>query len=94
MVAWSGAGSHPGIVIELSLPLTDRRQPCADACLSKSGRAAPASSDKFAEFCEAKLGKLNEVQNWVAQYKQFWEHKLDALDNYLNKTQKNSKKKN
>ena len=44
-------------------------------------------------FCEAKLSKLNEVQTWVVQYKQFWEQKLDALDNYLNKTHKNPKKK-
>src|SRR3569833_3574334 len=43
-------------------------------------------------YCEAKLDKLNEVQNWVAQYKEFWEHKLDALDRYLAKTQtKNTK---
>ena len=39
-------------------------------------------------FCEAKLSKLNEVETWVSQYKQFWEHKLDALDIYLKKAQK------
>jgi DNA-binding transcriptional ArsR family regulator len=35
-------------------------------------------------YCEAKLGKLNEVSDWVAQYKKFWNTKLDALENYLN----------
>jgi DNA-binding transcriptional ArsR family regulator len=34
-------------------------------------------------YCEAKLQKLNEVSDWVEQYKQFWNAKLDALENYL-----------
>ena len=33
--------------------------------------------------CEAKLQKLNEVSDWVEQYKKFWETKLDALEVYL-----------
>ncbi len=36
-------------------------------------------------FCEAKLEKLNEVSEWVEQYRKFWTLKLDALENYLNK---------
>ena len=35
-------------------------------------------------ICEAKLEKLREVNEWVAQYKQFWAQKLDALESYLN----------
>lgn len=35
-------------------------------------------------ICEAKLEKLREVNEWVAQYKQFWIQKLDALESYLN----------
>lgn len=38
-------------------------------------------------ICEAKLQKLNEVNEWVAQYKQFWESKFDALELYLQKLQ-------
>jgi DNA-binding transcriptional ArsR family regulator len=38
-------------------------------------------------FCEAKLQKLNEVSVWVDQYKEFWNKKLDALENYLNELQ-------
>jgi len=34
--------------------------------------------------CEAKLEKLNEVNVWVAQYREFWTKKLDALEDYLN----------
>lgn len=42
-------------------------------------------------YCEAKLDKLNEVAEWVDQYKQFWESKLDALETYLKKIQKKKK---
>lgn len=37
-------------------------------------------------ICEVKLEKLSEVNEWVAQYKQFWTQKLDDLENYLNTT--------
>jgi DNA-binding transcriptional ArsR family regulator len=42
-------------------------------------------------YCTAKLGKLSEVNAWIAQYKQFWEGKLDALEQYLDKIQKENK---
>jgi len=47
-------------------------------------------------FCEAKLEKLSEVNEWVAQYRQFWENKLDALEAYLQtlQTENNSPSKN
>jgi DNA-binding transcriptional ArsR family regulator len=38
-------------------------------------------------FCEAKLDKLSEVNDWVNQYKQFWNEKFDSLENYLNELQ-------
>ena len=38
-------------------------------------------------FCEAQLEKLSEVNDWVAQYKQFWEQKMDALEAYLQEIQ-------
>jgi DNA-binding transcriptional ArsR family regulator len=41
--------------------------------------------------CEARLEKLNEVSHWVEQYKEFWNMKLDALDDYLQKIQKKKK---
>jgi len=34
-------------------------------------------------YCEAKLQKLNEVSEWVEQYRTFWNNKLDALENFL-----------
>ena len=42
-------------------------------------------------YCEAKLDQLHEVSEWIEQYKAFWESKLDALEVYLNKVQKNKK---
>jgi DNA-binding transcriptional ArsR family regulator len=44
-------------------------------------------------FCEAKLDALREVSNWVDQYRQFWNAKLNSLDKYLNEVQLNNKTK-
>jgi len=40
-------------------------------------------------YCEVKFDKLNEVSVWIDQYKQYWELKLDSMEKYLNKLQKN-----
>jgi DNA-binding transcriptional ArsR family regulator len=42
-------------------------------------------------FCEAKLDKLGEVSDWIGQYRQFWESKLDSLELYLHKLQNDKK---
>jgi len=42
-------------------------------------------------YCEAKLQKLNEVSEWIEQYRVFWTKKLDALENFL-KTETKTKK--
>ena len=42
-------------------------------------------------YCEAKLEKLNEVADWVNQYRKYWDNKLDSLENYLAKIQKKKK---
>lgn len=34
-------------------------------------------------YCEARLQKLNEVSQWVEQYRVFWNNKLDALEDFL-----------
>lgn len=39
-------------------------------------------------ICEAKLEKLSEVAQWVEQYRQHWESKLDSLEQYLQKVKK------
>ncbi len=35
--------------------------------------------------------KMKEVSDWVSQYQQLWEKKLDSLENYLAKIQKKKK---
>src|ERR1700752_397922 len=42
-------------------------------------------------YCEARLKKLEDVSNWVEQYKKFWNEKLDSLEMYLNEMQKKDK---
>ena len=43
-------------------------------------------------YCTAKLEKLNEVSEWVEQYRKIWESRLDALEVYLEKLQMEGKK--
>jgi DNA-binding transcriptional ArsR family regulator len=42
-------------------------------------------------YYEAKLAKLNEVSDWIDQYRKFWNAKLDSLEEYLNKLQAENK---
>jgi len=50
---------------------------CGLLSLRKNGRE---------RYCEAKLNRLNEVSQWVEQYKAYWNTKLDALERYLEQT--------
>jgi DNA-binding transcriptional ArsR family regulator len=34
-------------------------------------------------YCEARLQQLNEVSQWIEQYRAFWNQKLDALEQFL-----------
>ena len=43
-------------------------------------------------YCEAKLEKLNEVSDWVEQYRKIWTARLDNLENYLAELHTKSKK--
>jgi DNA-binding transcriptional ArsR family regulator len=45
-------------------------------------------------YCEAKLEKLNEVSDWVEQYRKIWESRFDALDEYLQQLQAKPKADN
>lgn len=45
-------------------------------------------------YCEARLQKLQEVANWLDQYRRFWEERLDALEDYLKELQNKNKKQN
>jgi len=45
-------------------------------------------------YCEANFNKLNEVADWVEQYRKFWTSKLDALGDFLDKEATEQKQKN
>lgn len=38
-------------------------------------------------YCEAQFERLNEVTDWVNQYRKYWDKKFDSLENYLAKIQ-------
>ena len=42
-------------------------------------------------YCQVKLEPMKEVSDWAGQYRQHWEKRLDSLDNYLDKLQKQRK---
>jgi DNA-binding transcriptional ArsR family regulator len=39
-------------------------------------------------YVEAKFDKLNEVTDWIEQYRQLWEARFDRLDDVLEKMKK------
>ena len=43
-------------------------------------------------YCEAKLQQLNEVSDWIEQYRKLWEVRFDALDNLLDRLKTKNKK--
>ena len=43
-------------------------------------------------YCEARMEKLKEVDQWVNQYRAFWTQKLHALGVYLKEDSKGQKK--
>ena len=44
-------------------------------------------------FCESKLEKLEEVSDWVGQYREMWTARLDSLETYLDEIQSKKEKK-
>ena len=34
-------------------------------------------------FCEADLSKLGEVAEWIVQYRQHWENRLNKMEKYI-----------
>ncbi len=39
-------------------------------------------------YCEVQIQKLNEVSEWVQQYREWWSQSMDSLDAYLQEVQK------
>lgn len=42
--------------------------------------------------CHLNTEPLKDVDNWLEQYRQLWEERLDRLDNYLQELQADQKK--
>ena len=57
---------------------------CGLVVIKKTGRE---------RVCQAKFHKLNEVSAWVAQYRMFWEKRLDKMDGLVEELKSNEKKK-
>ncbi len=38
------------------------------------------------QFCEARLGELDEVTDWVARSRKVWNQRFDKLDEFLKET--------
>ena len=42
-------------------------------------------------YCAVRLDRLNQVLDWVEQYRKFWEERMDTLEAYLDKLQSKEK---
>ena len=38
-------------------------------------------------YCETRFDKMQEVSDWIEQYRQVWEQRFDRLDQYLKEVQ-------
>jgi DNA-binding transcriptional ArsR family regulator len=66
--------SRPAISKQIKI-LTE----CGLVTISREGRE---------HYCSANLRKFNEVADWIEKYKIFWNTKLDALGDFLEKEAK------
>ena len=44
-------------------------------------------------YCKIQPENLKEVSDWIGQFRQLWEMKLDSFEEYLNKLQSKNKKR-
>lgn len=44
-------------------------------------------------ICHAQIDGLNEISDWLSDYRKLWESKFDALDEYLNSIQNKTENK-
>jgi DNA-binding transcriptional ArsR family regulator len=72
---------------EISLPAVTKH-------LKVLERAGLITRSREAQWrpCRLDAKPLREVSDWVEKYRQFWEQRLDRLENYLRKLQAQEKK--
>lgn len=80
-------------VNELAEPF-DMSLPAVTKHLKVLQRAGLISQSRLAQQrpCKLEAAPLQEAVNWIEQYRQFWEQRLDQLDSYLKTLQAQEKK--
>lgn len=84
-------------VAELAKPfMAEMSAPAITKHLKVLEKAGLISKGREAQWRPCKLEKeaLQEVANWMDQYRQLWEESFDRLDEYLKKMTKKKEKKN
>jgi DNA-binding transcriptional ArsR family regulator len=81
-------------VTELAEPF-DMSLPAVTKHLKVLERAGLITRSREAQWrpCRLEARPLHEAADWVEQYRQFWEQRLDRLDAYLKKIQGKEKKR-
>jgi DNA-binding transcriptional ArsR family regulator len=85
--------SGEATVTELAEPFA-MSMPAVSRHLKVLERAGLITRERDAQWRPCKLAPrpLGEVAEWVEQYREFWEQRLDRLDDYLQKRQNKGKK--
>lgn len=86
ILARLASGEAP--VTELAKPF-DMSMPAISKHLKVLERAGLIARSREAQRrpCQLEAGRLKEVSEWVEHYRQFWEQRLDCLDEYLQELQ-------
>ncbi|MBK7054054.1 MAG: winged helix-turn-helix transcriptional regulator [Leptospiraceae bacterium] len=79
-------------VSELAEPF-DMSMPAITKHLKVLEKAGLITRGKDAQWrpCHLKTEPLHEANNWLDQYRKFWEERFDRLDEYLKEIQKKEK---
>ena len=80
-------------VSELAGPF-DMTLPAVTKHLNVLERAGLIARGRDAQWrpCRLQAGPLKDAASWIADYRRFWEQRLDRLDNYLHELQTKEKK--
>src|ERR1700761_8903626 len=92
ILAKLAAGESP--VTELAAPF-DMSLPAISRHLKVLEGAGLITRSREAQWrpCKLEGGALKEANAWIEQYRKFWDGSFDKLEAYLQKIEKNQKKK-
>ena len=79
-------------VTELAQPF-EMSLPAISKHLKVLERAGLIARGREAQWrpCRLEAARLKEASDWLERYRQFWEHSLDRLEEYLNELQAQEK---